>query len=170
MSASTRAKKMALVIHILDQHLIHLFNVLSRKKWEYKLHTLVKDVGPSDGTFFSDTEFWVVCWRSEDGELAQINKTAAESQRCVNQVFLLLKVMDKKMKCIFCRYSTRGLINSFSETMKFKVSNKTLNPFQKPLLLFMKHILCWSDEGDLIIDATSGSGTTAVGYLTWILF
>jgi DNA modification methylase len=45
---------------------------------------------------------------------------------------------------------------------KFKVSDKTLNPFQKPLLLFMKHILCWSNEGDLIIDATSGSGTTAV--------
>ena len=26
----------------------------------------------------------------------------------------------------------------------------------------MKHIICWSDEGDLIIDATSGSGTFAV--------
>jgi hypothetical protein len=58
----------------------------------------------------------------------------------------------------------------FSEAKKFKVSDKTLNPFQKPLLLFMKHILCWSNEGDLIIDATLGSGTTTVGYLTSIFF
>jgi hypothetical protein len=28
--------------------------------------------------------------------------------------------------------------------------------------LYMKHIICWSDEGDLIIDATSGTGTMAV--------
>ena len=81
MSASTRAKKMALVIHTLDKHLIHLFNVLSKKKWEYKLHTWVKDVVPSDDTFSSDTEFWAVCWRSEDGELVQINETVVENQR-----------------------------------------------------------------------------------------
>jgi DNA modification methylase len=26
----------------------------------------------------------------------------------------------------------------------------------------MKHLLCWSKAGDLVIDATSGTGTTAV--------
>jgi hypothetical protein len=143
---------------------------VSKKKWEYKLHTWVKDVVPSDNTFSSVTEFWVVCWRSEDEELVQINENVAESQRCVNQLFLLLKVMKKKLKYGFCRYSTRGTLNSFSETKKFKVSNKTLNPFQKPLRRFMKHILCWSNEGDLIIDTTSGSGTTAVSYLTSFFF
>ena len=156
MSASTRAKKMALVIHTLDKHLIHLFNNLSKKTWEYKLHTWVKDVVIFDDTFFSDTGFWVVCWRSKDGELVRINENVIESQRCVNQLFLLLKVMKLKMKYTFCRYSTIGTLNSFSETKKFTVSDKTLNSFQKPLLLFMKHILCWSNEGDLIIDATSG--------------
>ncbi len=37
-----------------------------------------------------------------------------------------------------------------------------LNPCQKPILLFEKHILCWSNYGDLVIDATSGTGTLAV--------
>ena len=42
------------------------------------------------------------------------------------------------------------------------MSKTDLNPHQKPLLVFIKHILCWSRDGDLIIDATSGSGTLAV--------
>ena len=63
---------------------------------------------------------------------------------------------------IFCRYSTRALLNNLDSTCKFKVGNNVLNRNQKPILLFMKHVLCWSDEGDLIIDATSGSGTMAV--------
>ena len=42
------------------------------------------------------------------------------------------------------------------------MSKVDLNPHQKPLLVFIKHILCWSRDGDLIIDATSGSGTLAV--------
>jgi hypothetical protein len=29
----------------------------------------------------------------------------------------------------------------------------------------MKHILCWSNDGDLSIDAISGSGTTSVAGL-----
>ena len=69
------------------------------------------------------------------------------------------------MKYILCRYSTRGTLNSISETMKFKVSDETLNPFQNPLLMFMEHILCWSNDGDLSIDAISGSGTTSVAGL-----
>ena len=61
MSASSRAKKMALVIHTLDKQLIHLFHVPSKKKWEYKLHTWLKDAIPLDNeTFSSDTEFGVV--------------------------------------------------------------------------------------------------------------
>ena len=81
MSASSRAKKMALVIHTLDKHLIHLFNVLRKKKWEQKLYTWVKDVVAADDTFSSDTGFWAVCWRSKDEELVQINETVVENQR-----------------------------------------------------------------------------------------
>jgi hypothetical protein len=52
---------MALVIHTLDKQLIHLFHVPSKKKWEYKLHTWLKDAIPLDNeTFSSDTEFGVV--------------------------------------------------------------------------------------------------------------
>jgi hypothetical protein len=46
---------------------------------------------------------------------------------------------------------------------------KILNNNQKPILCFTKQILCWSDEGDLIIDATSGTWTTAVSIIYFAL-
>ena len=63
---------------------------------------------------------------------------------------------------IYYRYSTRCLLNKFPDSKKYKMSGKLLNSHQKPILLFMKHLLCWSKAGDLVIDATSGTGTTAV--------
>ena len=63
------------------------------------------------------------------------------------------------------RYSTRAIVPRFVEKHKFKVSNVNLNPYQKPLLIFIKHILCWSNDGDMLIDATSGSGTLAVSHV-----
>ena len=65
---------------------------------------------------------------------------------------------------MYYRYSTRCLLNEFPDSKKFKISGVTLNHYQKPLLLYMKHIMCWSNYGDLIIDATSGTGTLAVSY------
>jgi hypothetical protein len=55
-------------------------------------------------------------------------------------------------------YSTRALLDRFEDNNKFVVGDTTLNYHQKPLLMFMEHILCWSKEGDMIIDATSGRG------------
>jgi DNA modification methylase len=49
---------------------------------------------------------------------------------------------------------------------KFKHNGETLNPFQKPLLLYLKHLSMFTQPGDLVIDITSGSGTTAVK--SWI--
>ena len=53
------------------------------------------------------------------------------------------------------RYSTRCLLNEFPDSKKFKISGATVYPYQKPILLFMKHIMCWSNYGDLTVDATS---------------
>ena len=65
---------------------------------------------------------------------------------------------------MYYRYSIRCLLKDFPDSKKFKVSGVTLNHYQKPLLLYMKHIMCWSNYGDLIIDATSGTGTLAVSF------
>jgi hypothetical protein len=69
------------------------------------------------------------------------------------------------LKLPIYRYSSRSLLNKLDVTSKFKAGNYILNNNQKPIHLFMTHILCWSDEGDLIIDATSGTWTMAVSII-----
>ena len=53
------------------------------------------------------------------------------------------------------------LLGHFSDNKKFGKPSP-LNKYQKPLLLFMRHLLCWTRIGAKVIDITSGSGTTAV--------
>ena len=60
------------------------------------------------------------------------------------------------------KYSTRCLLNDFPDSKKNKISGAMLNPYQKPILFFMKHIMCWSIYGDLIVDETTGTQTLAV--------
>jgi hypothetical protein len=60
------------------------------------------------------------------------------------------------------RYSTRCLLNDFPDSNFFEISGAKLNPYQMPILLFMKHIMCWPNYGDFIVDATSGTKTLAV--------
>ena len=45
---------------------------------------------------------------------------------------------------------------------KYKHNGETLNKFQKPLLLYLKWLSMFTEPGELVIDMTSGSGTTAV--------
>ena len=45
------------------------------------------------------------------------------------------------------------------------VNDKRLHPTQKPVDLLRYLILTYSNEGDTILDATIGSGTTAVAAL-----
>ena len=42
------------------------------------------------------------------------------------------------------------------------MENATLNKYQKPVLLFMKHLVMWAPHGSIIIDVTAGTGTTGV--------
>ena len=71
---------------------------------------------------------------------------------------------------MYFRYSPRCLLKDFPDSKKYKISGNTLNHYQKPLLLFMKHIMCWSNYGDLIIDATSGTWTLAVSIHYFLVF
>ncbi len=45
---------------------------------------------------------------------------------------------------------------------KYKHNGETLNKIQKPLLLYLKWLSMFTEPGELVIDMTSGSGTTAV--------
>ncbi len=54
------------------------------------------------------------------------------------------------------------LFGHFSDNKKFGKPSP-LNKYQKPLLLFMRHLLCWTRIGAKVIDIiTFGSGTTTV--------
>ncbi len=61
----------------------------------------------------------------------------------------------------FCVLGIRQDVYYMSSPIQ-KISGATVKPYQKPILLYMKHIMCWSNFGDLIVDATSGAGTLAV--------
>jgi hypothetical protein len=42
------------------------------------------------------------------------------------------------------------------------LENETLNKYQKPILLFMKHLAMWAPQGSIIIDVRVGTGTSGV--------
>ena len=63
------------------------------------------------------------------------------------------------------RFSTAFILGAMKDAKKYKFGGVTLNPLQKPLLLFIKHLSQWSQPGELVVDATCGSGTAAVGPL-----
>ena len=60
------------------------------------------------------------------------------------------------------RYSSKICLPTFLKEKKYVDSNgATLNHYQKPIFLMMKHLAMWSPQGSVIIDITSGTGTTA---------
>ena len=73
--ALERAKNMVLIFHISDLQLQFLLNVLSNRKWVFKLHTLVMNQSSSD------TQYWAVCWREVDRNPFLGKKVSDEDQR-----------------------------------------------------------------------------------------
>jgi len=65
-----RSKGIKIVFHISDNQLLHLLSVLLRRQWKYKLHTIIYDTqDKTSSTFPQDSDFWVVCWKAEDGKV-----------------------------------------------------------------------------------------------------
>jgi hypothetical protein len=163
---------MVVIIHFLEAQMTSILNILNKRKRDFKLHTWLPNVSKYSKTFNSDAEYWLVCWRSIDGPLT-FNEIDSSDQRYANKIYSIYTFLFHEFYLLFfiiiCRYSTRALLNNLESTCKFKVGSKVINKNQKPILLFMKHILCWSDEEDLIIDATSGTGTMAVSTLFCIV-
>ncbi len=70
-AGSERAKTIALIIHFSESNVHVVLSSLMKRKWSYKIHSWVKNFQPMKSSlkFNNGYEFWVVCWKSEDGEL-----------------------------------------------------------------------------------------------------
>ena len=78
----------------------------------------------------------------------------------MNGQFLWLSSLEC---CVFGRFSN-ATFNEFckSPVWKYPCGSSKIHPTQKPLELFKRLILASSNDGDLILDPFSGSGTTAI--------
>ena len=102
----------------------------------------------------TETSFW--------GKKIQTRTEGTNEELCLLIIHIANTWLIHINFIFWYRCSTRCLPHEFPDSKKFKISGATVNPYQKPILLFMKHIMCWSNFGDLIVDATSGTGTLAV--------
>ena len=102
-------------------------------------------------------------WRGFIAELQHTYSSPVKvSRNSTTQTLYLFMYFSRLTIIFFCfRYSTSMLLGHFKDTKKFGYP-KVLNRYQKPLLVFMRHLLCWTKMGARVIDITSGSGTTAV--------
>ena len=154
---------MAVIIHFLESQMTSILNILNKRKWPFKLHTWVQNVSKHSKTSNSDAEYWLVV----GGLLMALELLRRQIRQIKGTQIRVIQFNTKYIVyfiilfIVFCRYSTRALLNNLDSTCKFKVGSNVLNKNQKPIMLLMKHILCWFDEGDLIIDATCGTGTMA---------
>eukprot|EP00873_Tetraselmis_striata_P017577 jgi/Tetstr1/437841/TSEL_026481.t1 len=59
-------------------------------------------------------------------------------------------------------FSTSTIFGHFIDSAKLKDENRqTLNKYQKPIVLFSKHLKMAATDGTTIVDVTAGTGTTA---------
>ena len=65
--------------------------------------------------------------------------------------------------CVFGRFQ-KATFNEYckSSVWRYPCGSSKIHPTQKPIELFKRLILASSNEGDLILDPFSGSGTTAI--------
>ena len=83
MSCDQRSARLTVVIHLIDQQLYQVLNVLKNKNWDYQLHTLVKNV-----TGQSDSDYWLVCWKSGKKSPRSVSSNS-EDQRYNDTCFCL---------------------------------------------------------------------------------
>ena len=100
-----RAKKMVVIFHILDTLLQFLFDVLSNRKWDFRLDTLAMNQSSND------TQYWVFCWRVDDGNPFLGKNVSDEDQRCECSKYIDNIHFINFLLCD--RYSTRCLLNEF---------------------------------------------------------
>ena len=80
--------------------------------------------------------------------------------------FAEIKLIDEQFKNEFASTFNLWEGNKFkSNVLEYKKDYEGFHPTQKPVLLIEDLIKTFSNEGDLIIDFTAGSGTTGIACL-----
>jgi len=143
-------------IHPLRQYfkLVMAYIGLSKKE-------IIDRIGQrADHTFRTDSTQYGLCTESTYNELIQVFsidkmqgfKTYAE-----------LKPIDNQFKKDFPSTFNLWEGNKYkSNILKYKKDYTGLHPTQKPILLLEDLIKTFSNEGDLVVDLTMGSGSTGV--------
>ena len=60
------------------------------------------------------------------------------------------------------RYSTAARMGAFIPARRLTEGDEVVNRYQKPVALFAKHLKMACKTGDVVVDVTAGTGTTAV--------
>ena len=110
----------------------------------------------ADHTFRTDSTQYGLCTESTYNELIQVfSIDKMEGFKTYEE----LREIDKKYDSTFNLWEG----NKYkSNILKYKKDYGGLHPTQKPILLLEDLIKTFSNEGDLVVDLTIGSGSTAV--------
>jgi site-specific DNA-methyltransferase (adenine-specific) len=139
-------------IHPLRQYfkLVMAYIGLSKKE-------IIDRIGQrADHTFRTDSTQYGLCTESTYNELIQVFSI---DKMQGFKTYEELRVIDKKYDSTFNLWEG----NKYkSNILKYKKDYGGLHPTQKPILLLEDLIKTFSNEGDLVVDLTMGSGSTGV--------
>ena len=114
----------------------------------------------ADHTFRTDSTQYGLCTEKTYNELVEV--FGIDKMECFKN-FAELKEIDDQFKKEFASTFNLWEGNKYkSNILKYKKDYNGYHPTQKPILLLEDLIKTFSNEGDLVVDLTMGSGSTGV--------
>jgi len=149
---------------IYDSELIHPLRPYFKMVLDFiglNKKTIVEKIGQkADHTFRTDSSQYGLCTEKTYLELIEffgIDKVGGFKK------FAELKIIDDKFKKEFASTFNLWEGNKYkSNILKYKKDYNGFHPTQKPILLLEDLIKTFSNENDLVVDLTMGSGSTGV--------
>ena len=113
----------------------------------------------AEHTFYINSTQYGLCTESTYNELIQV--FSIDKMKGF-KTYVELRIIDKKYDSTFNLWEG----NKYkSNILKYKKDYMGLHPTQKPVLLLEDLVKTFSNEGDLVVDLTMGSGSTGVACL-----
>ena len=159
----TKGRKEPVVLfHVHDLQQLDLLSAAQKHNWDYRTHCWTKGTVHTDGARFrSNLELWFVFFKgTEAGAVMNYDQKHPTRYRYMDRGKQMRKISNNHL---FNRRYCCGIhLGQMMNEKKFKFNGRVLNESQKPLLLFMKHLLSYCPNPGCVLDITAGSGTTAV--------